>query len=392
MRSHLALLMALLALSGVLHAQKPRERDLKLPIGGTAGPLDAITDVAGVEVGHTTLISGSGKLVVGQGPVRTGVTIVHPRGRANNDPVFAAWFTLNGNGEMTGTTWIQESGLLEGPIAITNTHSVGVVRDALVEAQVRERGDGLYWSLPVVGETYDGVLNDINGHHVRAQHVHDALASAGDGPVAEGNVGGGTGMICHDFKGGIGTSSRVTDTATGQYTVGVLVQANHGRRERLRINGVPVGELIGPEDVPLPEIPARYEPGSGSIIAIVATDAPLLPHQCARLAQRAALGVARTGGSGEQYSGDLMLAFATGNRGIPPYAWDEDVDTARPEIPLKMVAPQLMTRLFDSTIEATEEAIVNAIVAATTLTGRNGITVHAIDHTRLRRVFTDSAG
>lgn len=236
----------------------------------------------------------------------------------------------------------------------------------------------------MVGETYDGLLNDINGHHVRAEHVHAALAAASDGPVAEGNVGGGTGMICHGFKGGIGTASRVTDTAAGRYTVGVLVQANHGRRERLRVNGVPVGEVIGPEAVPLPEMPRAYEPGSGSIIVIVATDAPLLPHQCARLAQRSALAVGRLGGTGEQYSGDLMLAFSTGNRGIPPYAWDENVDTERPEIDVRMVAPQLMTRLFDLTIEATEEAILNVLVTAETLTGRDGRTAHALDHKLFR--------
>jgi D-aminopeptidase len=252
---------------------------------------------------------------------------------------------------------------------------------------VQVRGEGLYWSLPVVGETYDGLLNDINGHHVRPEHVHSALAAASGGPVAEGNVGGGTGMICHGFKGGIGTASRVTETAAGRYTVGVLVQANHGRRERLRVNGLPIGELIDADTLPLPEAPKRYEQGSGSIIVIVATDAPLLPHQCTRLAQRSALAVSRLGGSGEQYSGDLMLAFSTGNRGIPPYAWDEDTDTLRPEVPLRMVAPQLMTRLFDLTIEATEEAIVNALVAATTLTGHNGVTAHALDHDRFQDLF-----
>jgi D-aminopeptidase len=240
----------------------------------------------------------------------------------------------------------------------------------------------------VVGETYDGLLNDINGFHVRPEHVRAALDSACSEPPAEGNVGGGTGMICHGFKGGIGTASRITDTAAGRYTVGVLVQANHGRRERLRINGVPVGERIDAEAVPLPELPARYEPGSGSIIVIVATDAPLLPHQCRRVAQRSALAVSRLGGTGEQYSGDLMLAFATGNRGIPPYAWDEDPATSRPEVPLRMVAPQLMTRLFDLTIEATEEAIVNAMVAATTMTGLNGFTAHALDHDLLGRAMS----
>ncbi|WP_101947949.1 P1 family peptidase [Mycobacterium sp. 3519A] len=355
-----------------------RARDLGIVVGQhPTGPDNAITDVAGVRVGHVTVTDSEA--------VNTGVTVVVPHPRIWTEPVFAGAHRLNGSGEMTGLEWIRESGELTTAIGLTNTHSVGVVRDALVAAQVRERGEGLYWSLPVVGETYDGVLNDINGHHVRAEHVDDALARADAGPVEEGNVGGGTGMICHGFKGGIGSSSRVTETATGQYTVGVLVQANHGRRERLRVNGVSVGELM--DDVPTPDISTRYEAGSGSIIAIVATDAPLLPHQCARLAQRAALGVARMGGAGEQYSGDLMLAFATGNRGIPPYAWDEDPDAGQPEIPLKMVAPQLMTRLFDLTIEATEEAILNALVAADTLTGRNGTTVRAIDHAKLREVL-----
>src|SRR5687768_1602745 len=293
MRSHLALLVALLTLSGVLQAQKPRERDLKLPIGGTPGPLDAITDVAGVEVGHTTLISGSGKLVVGQGPVRTGVTIVHPRGRANNDPVFAAWFTLNGNGEMTGTTWIQESGLLERPVAITNTHSVGVMRDAIIQWEVSRRNVLQPWWLPVVAETYDGALNDINGFHVKPEHVHAALDGASGGVPKEGAVGGGTGMVCHGFKGGIGTASRKLPDAQGGYTVGVLVQCNYGARRDLRIAGVPVGEEI--QDLvactastgTLPPNARRCgatggssgDPELGSIIVVVATDAPLMPHQ-----------------------------------------------------------------------------------------------------------------
>ncbi|MGB3352171.1 MAG: P1 family peptidase [Mycobacterium sp.] len=362
-----------------------RARDLGIVIGEhPPGPDNAITDVAGVRVGHATLQHD------GPPAVHTGVTVVVPHDDIWTEPVFAGSHRLNGSGEMTGLEWIRESGELTSAIGITNTHSVGVVRDALVAAQVAARGDGVYWSLPVVGETYDGLLNDINGHHVRSEHVTAALADAHRGPVAEGTVGGGTGMICHGFKGGIGTSSRVTETATGSYTVGVLVQANHGRRERLRINGVPVGERIGPDVVPLPDMPRQYEPGSGSVIVIVATDAPLLPHQCTRLAQRAALAVSRIGGSGEQYSGDLMLAFATGNRGIPPYAWDEDADTPRPEIPLRMVAPQLMTRLFDLTIEATEEAIVNALVAATTVTGRNGLTAHALDHRLLQQTLNPS--
>lgn len=359
-----------------------RMRDLGVVIGEhPTGPHNAITDVPGVRVGHTTLQH------VGPPAVNTGVTVVVPHDDIWTEPVFAGAHRLNGSGEMTGLEWIRESGELTSAVGLTNTHSVGVVRDALVDAQVGARGEGLYWSLPVVGETYDGVLNDINGHHVRAEHVHAALTGANGGPVDEGNVGGGTGMICHGFKGGIGTSSRVADTAAGRYTVGVLVQANHGRRERFRVNGVPVGEMIGPDAVPLPDMPAPYEPGSGSIIVIVATDAPLLPHQCTRLAQRSALAVSRIGGSGEQYSGDLMLAFTTGNRGIPPYSWDEDTATDRPEIAVRMVAPQLMTLLFDLTIEATEEAIVNAVVAATTVTGRDGRTAHALDHTLLRQAL-----
>ena len=360
-----------------------RARDLGVVIGDhPTGAHNAITDVPGVRVGHVTLDE--------EGPpaVHTGVTVVVPHDDIWTEPVFAGAHRLNGSGEMTGLEWIRESGELTTAIGLTNTHSVGVVRDELVAAQVRARGDGVYWSLPVVGETYDGLLNDINGFHVRPEHARAALESASALPPAEGNVGGGTGMICHGFKGGIGTSSRVTDTATGRYTVGVLVQANHGRRERLRINGVHVGEMIGPTTVPLPDLPPGYEPGSGSIIVIVATDAPLLPHQCTRLAQRAALAVGRLGGTGEQYSGDLMLAFSTGNRGIPAYAWDEDAGTARPEIGVRMLAPQLMTRLFDLTIEATEEAIVNAMVAATTMTGRHGFTAHAIDHDLLRTALS----
>ena len=359
-----------------------RARDLGIIIGEhPTGPVNAITDVVGVRVGSVTLHETEPHAV------HTGVTVVVPHPDIWTEPVFAGAHRLNGSGELTGLEWIRESGELTSPIALTNTHSVGVVRDALVEAQVRRRGPGVYWSLPVVGETYDGLLNDINGYHVRAEHLHQALDGARGGAVAEGNVGGGTGMICHGFKGGTGSASRVTDTATGRYTVGVLVQANHGRRERLRINGLPIGELIGGEQVPLPQAPARYEPGSGSVIVIVATDAPLLPHQCTRLAQRAALGIAVLGGAGEQYSGDLILAFATGNRGIPPYAWDEDPLARDPEIPLRMVAPQLMTRLFDLTIEATQEAIVNAMVAAETLTGHQGMTAHALDHDLLRRAF-----
>ena len=371
-----------------------RARDLGIVIGQhETGRHNAITDVAGVRVGHATLVDGEvggfgSSAGAGDGPVRTGVTVVVPHDDIWDEPVFAGTHRLNGSGEMTGLEWIRETGELTSPIALTNTHSVGVVRDALVRAQVRRRGEGTYWCLPVVGETYDGLLNDINGHHVREEHVEQALAAAAGGPVAEGNVGGGTGMICHDFKGGVGTASRRALGGGRPYTVGVLVQANYGRRERLRINGVPVGERIGADLVPLPQRPATLERGSGSIIVVVATDAPLLPHQCTRLAQRAGLAVGRMGGTGEQYSGDLFLGFSTANRGLPPYTWDDDQDTGRPEIDVRMLAPQLQTLLFDLTIEATEEAIVNAMVAAQTMTGRAGVTAHALDHELLTKAMT----
>jgi D-aminopeptidase len=334
-----------------------RARGLGIAVGGgEPGPLDAITDVPGVRVGHTTLIEGEG--------VRTGVTVVVPA----DEPLFAAPFRLNGNGEMTGLEWVRESGLLTTPVAITNTHSVGVVRDALVAAM--RSGDD--WSLPVVAETWDGFLNDINGFHVRPEHVVAALASASGGPVGEGNVGGGTGMICHGFKGGIGTASRVTGAG---HVVGVLVQANHGRRPRLQIDGVPVGRELGADRIPMPQPPA----GAGSIIVLVATDAPLLPHQCARLATRAALGIARTGGAGENSSGDLVLAFATGNRGLAAGA---------DAVPLTMLADERIDPLFYAAIEATEAAIVNALLAAETMTGREGRTVHALDRDALLEVLS----
>lgn len=365
-----------------------RARDLEIVIGDhRTGASNTITDVAGVRVGHSTLIGGHGPLEPGSGPVRTGVTVVVPHDSIWDEPVFAGAHRLNGCGEMTGLEWVRESGVLTSPVALTNTHSVGVVRDALVCAQVRERGAGLYWSLPVVGETYDGLLNDINGHHVRAKHLDEALQAANRGPVAEGNVGGGTGMVCHEFKGGIGTSSRVAESGSREYTVGVLVQANHGRRSRLRINGVPVGQQIGPEAVPLPATPSAYEPGSGSIIIVLATNAPMLPHQCTRMAQRAALAVGRTGGVGEQYSGDIVLAFSTGNRGLPSHTADAYVDAGPPELPVSMTAPQVQTLLFDLTVEATEEAIANALIAAQTMSGRDGVTAHAIDHGMLRQAM-----
>ena len=336
-----------------------RARDLGIVLGELEpGPLNAITDVGGVRVGHCTLIEGA--------DVRTGVTVVVP----GELPVFAAPFRLNGNGEMTGLEWVRESGLLTTPIGLTNTHSVGAVHEALVAAAVEQ--DGSAWSLPVVAETWDGVLNDINGFHVRPEHAREALARAAAGPIAEGSVGGGTGMICHGFKGGIGTSSRAADG----WTVGVLVQANHGARRRLEIGGVPVGREIGADRIPTP--PRAGEEGEGSIIVLVATDAPLLPNQCERLAARAALGIGRTGGAGENSSGDLVLAFATANAGLGA--------TSTP-IPLEMLPNDAMNPLFYGVIEATEEAIVNALLAAKTMTGRGGRTVHALDPELLAEVM-----
>ena len=365
-----------------------RARDIGIRIGRLEpGPGNAITDVAGVRVGHTTLISGEGPLRIGQGPVRTGVTVIVPHdGDIWTEPVFAGAHRLNGNGELTGLEWIRESGLLAGAIGITNTHSVGVVRDALIEAAAEARGGGDdFWALPTVGETYDGALNDLNGFHVRAEHVHAALATASDGPVAEGNVGGGTGMICHEFKGGIGTASR----RAGEWTVGVLVQANYGSRELLRIDGVPIGAAIPTSEVPSPwdqvdALNARATPEGGSIIGIVATDAPLLPHQCARLAQRVGMGVARMGSYASHGSGDLFCAFATGNRDLSRRSAEDD---PRPTVELRMVVDGHINALFEAVVESTEEAITNALLAAETMVGRDGVTAHAIDHRRLVEVM-----
>ena len=366
-------------------ADRPRARDLGVEIGLLLpGRHNAITDVAGVRVGHTTLISGEGELQPGRGPVRTGVTVVVPPFEGRDGSLFAGTHSLNGNGEMTGLEWLRESGMLTTPIGITNTHSVGVVRDAIVGYQARQRGaDEVYWALPVVAETYDGALNDINGQHVTAEHLFAALDGASGGPVAEGNVGGGTGMICHEFKGGIGTSSRVTSAKLGGYVVGALVQANHGRRERLMIDGVPVGRRLPTSDIASPwddYTRLANEAGSGSIIVILATDAPLLPQQCRALAQRAALGIARVGGGGERSSGDIFLAFATGNALANP-----EVSTRG--VPLTMFPDMLLSELFWAAIESTEEAIVNALVAAETMTGRDGITAHALPHDRLRELM-----
>jgi len=332
----------------------PRARDLAIEIGRLPpGPANAITDVDGVRVGHTTLIEGDS--------VRTGVSVVVPP----SESFFAGVHRINGNGELTGLEWIRDSGLLTTPIALTNTHSVGVVRDALVAAaQEGERGDR--WSLPVVGETWDGFLNDINGFHVKPEHLASALADAEDGAVEEGAVGGGTGMVCHGFKGGIGTASRVVEDG---WIVGVLVQANHGRRARLRVNGVPVGERIGADRVPLPE--RDWDGGTGSIIVLIATDAPLLPGQCNQLARRAAFGIARTGGMGENTSGDFALCLATGNGGL-------EADEA--ELRLRMLNDARLDPLYEATIDAVEESILNALLAAETMTGRDGNTVHALPH------------
>jgi D-aminopeptidase len=379
MKRRYAALVCIIVLAGMPGFQgafaqgKPRARDLGVPFEGNPGPLDAITDVRGIEVGQTTLISGEGKLVVGRGPVRTGVTAILPRGRSSNAPVFAGWFSLNGNGEMTGTTWVEESGFLEGPVMITNTHSVGVVRDAVIDWRVKHGApdeSGYWWSLPVVAETWDGFLNDVNGFHVKPQHVFEALDSARPGPVPEGNVGGGTGMICYEFKGGIGTASRKLEEKSGGYMVGVLVQCNCGARPQLRIAGVPVG-------LEIPEQPA-YGEDTGSIIIVVATDAPLMPHQLKRLARRASLGLARTGSVSGNGSGDIFIAFSTANPGA-----------SKPTgvTHLEMVPNNQMDPLFVATVEATEEAIVNALVAAETLTGADNHTAIALPHERLRQVL-----
>ncbi|MEW9534566.1 P1 family peptidase [Microbispora sp. NPDC049125] len=353
-----------------------RARDFGIVVStGTPGPYNAITDVPGVRVGHTTLISGSGPRVVGEGPIRTGVTVVLPHeGSAFDEPLYAGIHWLNGNGEITGMAFLQEFGLLGSPVGLTNTASVGVVRDALVEIEVGSLGKGRHaWSLTVVGETWDGMLNDIDGQHVRAAHVREAFDAASGGPVAEGAVGGGTGMICHGFKGGIGTASRTADG----YTVGVLVQANHGRRDRLTVNGVNVGRALPPSGLP--------HEGAGSIIGILATDAPLLPHQCRRMAQRAALGVARTGGAGENSSGDGFLCFSTGNRHLPANSLDANGPRT---FPVTVLADEYLDPLFYAVIEATEEAIVNALVAAETMTGADDLTVPGLDGRLLASMLT----
>ena len=386
-RNHSRILLFLLAVFvGPFFAQaqektqtKPRARDLGVPFEGATGPNNAITDVSGVLVGHTTLISGGGKLEVGKGPIRTGVTAILPRGRNFDDAVFAGWHSQNGNGEMTGTTWVEESGFLVGPVMITNTHSVGVVRDAVIQWTVQHKklgSDDDWWSLPVVAETWDGWLNDINGFHVKPEHAFHAIDSAHSGSVEEGSVGGGTGMICNEFKGGIGTSSRVVKVGDANYTVGVLVQCNYGRRPNLRIAGVPVGKEI-PEQ-------AAYSEASfggderGSIIIVIATDAPLLSHQLKRLAHRATLGLGRTGSLSGNGSGDIFIAFSTANSGA---------SNQNKTVDLKMLPNEKIDPIFAATVQATEEAIVNAMVAADTMTGIENHKVVALDHEKLRAVL-----
>jgi L-aminopeptidase/D-esterase-like protein len=360
---------------------KPRARDLGIPFDGTPGPLNAITDVAGVTVGHTTLISGEGKLQVGKGPVRTGVTAVLPRGKDSmNTSVFAGWWSLNGNGEMTGTTWVEESGFLEGPVMITNTHSVGVVRDAVIQWRVSHGApdaSGYWWSLPVVAETWDGWLNDTNGFHVKPEHAFHAIDNAAGGTVAEGSVGGGTGMICNSFKGGIGTSSRrFTIKGAGEYTVGVLVQCNYGTKNNLRIAGVPVGREI---DAPMPYAETRFEnQDRGSIIVVVATDAPLVSTQLKRLARRVSLGLGRDGSISGDGSGDIFIAFSTANPGAN--ANDHVVD-------LKMLPNDMIEQVFESTVFATEEAIVNAMVAADTMVGADNHKIIGLPHDQLQAIL-----
>ena len=368
-------LMAVLVLPGIAQ-EKPRARNLGVPFDGTPGPLDAITDINGIEVGETTLISGSS--------VRTGVTAILPRGNHSNDAVFAGWFSQNGDGEMTGTTWVEESGFLDGPVMITNTHSVGVVRDAVIAWQAKT---GLlpktntygtsFFSLPVVAETFDGRLNDVNGFHVKPEHVFAALENARPGPVAEGYHGGGTGMRCYGFKGGTGTASRKLDERSGGYTVGALVQCNCGTRDQLMVAGVPVGREI-PETSPRSAGLPMHETEVGSIIIVIATDAPLLPHQLKRLARRATMGLARTGSTSGNSSGDIFIAFSTANA---------DAARAAGVVDLKMLPNNEMNGLFTATAEATEEAIINAMVGAETMTGANNQTVIALPHDALRQAL-----
>ncbi|MCU0375870.1 MAG: P1 family peptidase [Chitinophagaceae bacterium] len=379
MKRYIILLLLSVALS-IANAQKPRARDLGVPFNGKTGTFNAITDVKGVEVGYSTIISGSGRNIVGKGPVRTGVTAIFPRGKARKfSPVFANWYSLNGNGEMTGTTWLTESGFLETPIMITNTNSVGVVRDAVLKWYVDTdwyKGEDWWYTYPVVAKTYDGFLNDIYGFHVKEEHVLEAISKASSGKIAEGNVGGGTGMMCLGFKGGTGTSSRVVTIKDSSYTVGVLVQANFGRRPSLTIAGVPVGkELLDTLNNELKLPPQSYrKEGDGSIIVVVATDAPLLPHQLKRIANRVPLGIGNTGGYGTNGSGDIFIAFSTAN---------QDAFQRSDFVKVDMLPNDEIDPLLEATVQSVEEAIINAMVAAETMEGINGNKSHALPHTLL---------
>ena len=366
--------LALLPLATALQAAEPRARDLGVPFEGTPGPLNAITDVAGVEVGHSTIISAEGVMPA----VRTGVTAVLPRGkRPPTEAVFAGWFSQNGNGEMTGTTWLAESGLLYGPVMITNTHSVGVVRDAVIawggKHYTFDTDD--WWSLPVVAETWDGWLNDINGFHVKPEHAFAALDIARSGPVTEGNVGGGTGMICYEFKCGIGTASRVVEDEGKRYTLGVLLQANFGRRSELLVAGVPVGKEVPEQPAYAALASKREDRDLGSVIVIVATDAPLLPHQLDRIARRVTMGIARSGAVAGNGSGDIFLAFSTAN---------PEASAAKGLPSMQMLPNERITPFFTATVQAVDEAVMNALVAARTLTGFEGNTAIALPHEKLR--------
>jgi D-aminopeptidase len=375
----LPLLFLLLPL--ISFSQKPRARELGIPFDGTPGKNNAITDVPGVEVGYSTIITGQGKNVIGKGPVRTGVTAILPRGRTNN-PVYSNWYSLNGNGEMTGTTWITESGFLETPIMITNTNSVGVVRDAVLKWFVDKHWykEDFWYTYPVVAETYDGFLNDIYGFHVTQQHAWDALNSATTGKIKEGNVGGGTGMMCLGFKGGTGTASRIVTINDRSYTLGVLVQSNFGSREGLTIAGVPMWNDLKDTlktEFKLPPQSYRQE-GDGSIIVVVATDAPLLPHQLKRIAQRVSIGIGVVGGRGTNGSGDIFIAFSTAN----PNAFNRKDNTTVEQISNDAINP-----LFFATVQSVEEAIINAMCAAETMEGINGNKAYALPGKKVMQVL-----
>jgi len=367
----------LLICTTILYAQKPRARDLGVPFDGVPGQFNAITDVKGVEVGYSTIIRGSGENILGEGPVRTGVTAIFPRGKAKKfSPVYANWYSLNGNGEMTGTTWVTESGFLETPVMITNTNSVGVVRDAVLKWYVDTdwyKGESWWYTYPVVGETYDGFLNDIYGFHVKESHVREAINDAKGGAIEEGNVGGGTGMMCLGFKGGTGTSSRLIKINDTTYTVGALVQSNFGAKKNLSIAGVPVGVVLKDTlnyEYKADPVSNRKE-GDGSIIVVVATDVPLLPHQLKRVAQRIPLGVGIVGGRGSNGSGDIFLAFSTANEN----AFDRDHKQK-----VEVISNDKTFSLFEATVQVVEEAIINAMVAAETMEGIHGNKAHALPH------------